>query len=230
MGSYSRGGFYSERVFPWIMDRADTSELCEERRQAVSQASGRVLEIGVGTGANLPFYGTAVGSVTAVEPSAGMNRRAAQNREKAPVPIRLVAGSAERLPFRDGAFDTAVAVLVLCTIPNAAQSLEEIRRVLAPGGRLLFLEHVRAPDANVERWQRRLQPLWGRLACGCHLARDTELRIAEAGFGFEAIERFRLPRVPRLFGSMIRGRAAASRDRPRTLTPPSRGSPSRRPG
>ncbi|MGH7572810.1 MAG: methyltransferase domain-containing protein [Gemmatimonadota bacterium] len=209
MGSYSRGGFYSERVFPWIMDRSDTPELRDERRRAVSEASGRVLEIGVGTGANLPLYGAAVRSVTAVEPSAGMNRRSARNREDASVQVRLIAGSAERLPFRDGSFDTAVAVLVLCTIPDAAAALEELRRVLASGGRLLFLEHVRAPDNGVERWQRRLQPLWGRLACGCHLARDTEDRIADAGFGIEAIERFWLPRVPRLLGRMIRGRAVA---------------------
>ncbi|MGH7550608.1 MAG: class I SAM-dependent methyltransferase [Gemmatimonadota bacterium] len=209
MGSYARGGFYSERIFPWIMERTDTPELREERRRAVSEASGRVLEIGVGTGANLPFYGEAVRSVTAIEPSAGMNRRAAQNREDARVAVRLVAGSAERLPFQDGAFDTVVAVLVLCTIPDVVLALEETRRVLAPGGRLVFLEHVLAPDPGVERWQRRVQPLWGRLGCGCVLARDTERRIAEAGFEIEAIDRFWLPRTPRLLGRMIRGRAAA---------------------
>ncbi len=192
------------------MDRADTPELREERQRTVSEASGRVLEIGVGTGANLPFYERAVDSVTSIEPSAGMNRRSARSREKARVPIRLVAGSAERLPFQDGSFDTAVTVFVLCTIPNAAEALAEIRRVLPPGGSLLFLEHVRAPDPGVERWQHRLQPLWSRIACGCHLARDTERRIAEAGFELRAIERFWLPRVPRLLGRMIRGRAAAA--------------------
>jgi len=210
MGSYTRRGFYSERIFPWIMDRADTAELRDQRRRAVSQASGWVLEIGVGTGANFPHYGAAVRSITAVEPSGGMNRRGAQNREDAPVPVRLVAGSAERLPFREAAFDTAVAVFVLCTIPDAAEALEEIRRVLVPGGRLLFLEHVRAPDPGVERWQRRLQPLWGRLACGCVLSRDTERRIVEAGFRIEGIDRFWLPRTPRFLGRMILGRAAAN--------------------
>jgi len=207
MGSYARGGFYSERIFPWIMDRADTPELREERRRTVSQAHGRVLEIGVGTGADFRFYGATVSSVTAVEPSGGMNRRAAENRKDARVPVRLVAGSAERLPFRDGAFDTVVAVLVLCTIPDAALALAETRRVLAPGGRLLFLEHVRAPDPGVERWQRRVQPVWGRLACGCVLARDTELRIEEEGFTIEALDRFWLAHVPRILGRMIRGRA-----------------------
>ncbi|HKY60685.1 MAG TPA: class I SAM-dependent methyltransferase, partial [Gemmatimonadota bacterium] len=149
----------------------------------------------------------AVTSVTAVEPSGGMNRRAARNRTDARVPVRLVAGSAEQLPFRDGAFDTAVTVFVLCTIPDALRSLAEARRVLAPGGRLLFLEHVRAPDPGLERWQRRLQPIWGRLACGCVLARDTEQRILDIGFTIEEIERFWLPRVPRVVGRMVRGQA-----------------------
>ncbi|MGH7586968.1 MAG: class I SAM-dependent methyltransferase [Gemmatimonadota bacterium] len=210
MGSYARGGIYAERIFPWIMDRADTPELREERRRTVSEAQGRVLEIGVGTGANFRYYGANVPSVTAVEPSGGMNRRAAQNRKDARVPVRLVAGSAERLPFRNGAFDTAVAVFVLCTIPDAVQALAEARRVLAPSGRLLFLEHVRAPDPGVERWQRRIQPVWGRLACGCVLARDTERRILEAGFTIEALDRFWLPRVPRIVGRLIRGRAVTN--------------------
>ncbi len=207
MGSYARGGFYAERIFPWIMDRADTPELREERRRTVAEAQGRVLEIGVGTGANFRLYEATVSSVTAVEPSGGMNRRAARNRKDARVPVGLVAGSAERLPFRDGAFDTVVAVFVLCTIPDAVQALAEARRVLAPSGRLLFLEHVRAPDPRIERWQRRLQPFWGRLACGCVLARDTEPRIVDAGFTIEALDRFWLPRVPRVVGRLIRGRA-----------------------
>ena len=118
MGSYAQGGLYSERVFPWIMDRADTSEVREERRRAVSGARGRVLEIGVGTGLNFRLYGPAARSVTAIEPSGGMNRRAARNRMRAHVPVRLVAGSAERLPFRDGAFDTVVAVFVLWNVLN----------------------------------------------------------------------------------------------------------------
>ena len=125
------------------------------------------------------------------------------------MPIRLAAATAERLPFRVQVFDTVVAVLVLCTIPDPAASLAEARRVLLPGGRLLFLEHVRAPDPGLERWQRRLQPIWGRLACGCHLARDTERRIVEAGFNVEELDRFRLPHVPGIVGHMIRGRAAS---------------------
>ena len=209
MGSYAHRGIYSERVFPWLMDHADTADVREERRQALSDAGGRVLEVGVGTGANFRHYPPDVLSVTAVEPSGGMNRRAARQRAEARVPVRRVAGSAEALPFPDAVFDTAVAVFVLCTIPNPARALQEIRRVLVPDGRLLFLEHVRAPDAGVERWQRRLQPVWGRIACGCVLARDTERRIVEAGFRLNVIERFWLPRAPRLLGRMIRGTAGA---------------------
>lgn len=207
MGSYARDGFYAERIFPWIMDRADTRELREERRRAVSGSKGRVLEIGVGTGANFRHYGRLVHSVTAIEPSGGMNRRAARNRARASVPVRLVAGSAERLPFRDATFDTVVAVFVLCTIPDAVQALAEARRVLRRDGRLRFLEHVRAPVSSIERWQRRLQPLWGRLACGCELARDTEQRIVNAGFTIEELDRFWLAHAPKIIGRMIRGRA-----------------------
>lgn len=210
MGSYAHGGIYAEQVFPWLMDHADTGEVREERRQALSDAGGRVLEVGVGTGANFRHYPPDVLSVTAVEPSGGMHRRAARHRAEARVPVRLLAGSAEALPFRDAVFDTAVAVFVLCTIPDPARALQEIRRVLVPDGRLLFLEHVRAPDPGVERWQRRLQPVWGRIACGCVLVRDTEPRITEAGFRIEAIERFWLPRAPRLLGRMIRGRAVVA--------------------
>lgn len=209
MGDYTRRGLYSERVFPWIMDRADTSELKYQRWRSISGAAGRVLEIGVGTGANFPHYGIGVRSVTAVDPSGGMNRRAARNLAGARVPIRLLAGDAERLPFRGGTFDSVVAVFVLCTIADAPRALAEARRVLITGGRLFFLEHVRAPDPDVERWQRRLQPIWGRLACGCVLARDTDARIAEAGFRIEEIKRFWLPRVPRVVGRMIRGSAVA---------------------
>lgn len=208
MGSYARRGFYSESIFPWIMDRADTPELRETRRRTVAEAHGRVLEIGVGTGANFRYYGASVRSVTAVDPSGGMNRRAARNRKNARVSVHLVAGSAEQLPFRDGTFDTVVAVFVLCTIPDAALALAETRRVLVSGGHLLFLEHVRAPDAGVEKWQQRLQPAWGRLACGCVLARDTERQIVDAGFTIEALDRFWLSHVPKIVGRVIRGRAA----------------------
>lgn len=207
MGSYARRGFYAERVFPWIMDRADTPELKRERRRSISEAAGRVLEIGVGTGANFPLYGIGVRSVTALEPSGGMNRRATRNLAGARVPIRILAGDAEHLPFPGGTFDSVVTVFVLCTIPDAVKALAEARRVLVPGGRLFFLEHVRAPDPRVERWQRRLQPVWGRLACGCVLARDTEARIAEAGFTIETLDRFWLAHVPRIVGRVIRGRA-----------------------
>ena len=210
MGSYTRGGFYAERIFPWIMDRTDTPELRQERWRTVSEARGRVLEIGIGTGANFSHYGRATRWVVAIEPSAGMNRRARRNLKNAWVPVRLVAAEAERLPFPDGAFDAVIAVLVLCTVPDPGKALAEARRVLAPGGRLLFFEHVRAREPRLERWQHRLQPVWGRLAGGCHLARDTERQIADAGFAIEAIDRFHLPHVPRIVGRMIRGRATGS--------------------
>lgn len=201
-------GLYAERIFPWIMEHTDTPELRSERRRVLARARGRVLEIGAGAGATFTHYGGETGRVISVEPSAGMNRRARRKAGAARVQVRLVAGDAERLPFRDSAFDTVVAVLVLCSIPDPDRALAEAARVLAPGGRFLFLEHVRAPDPAVERWQRRIQPLWGRVACGCHLARDTESRLLDAGFAIEDVDRFWLPRAPRLMGRMIRGVAS----------------------
>ncbi|MEJ2152004.1 MAG: class I SAM-dependent methyltransferase [Gemmatimonadota bacterium] len=200
-------GLYSERIFPWIMERSDPDELKAERYAAVSDATGQALEIGVGTGANFAHYPSSVTAVTAVEPSSGMNHRARRARAQSAVPVRLVAGDGQSLPFASRSFDTVLALFVLCTIADPDRTLSEARRVLKPDGRLLFLEHVSAPEPGVRRWQRRLEPIWKRIGCGCHLTRDTESKLSEAGFEVTSIDRYWLTKAPRIVGWVIRGSA-----------------------
>src|SRR5215213_9235585 len=156
------------------------------RRRLLAGARGAVLEIGGGTGANLAHYRD-VDRVTIAEPDPFMRRRLDQKLTDARVPVEVSAAGAEALPFPDGSFDTVVSTLVLCTVPDQGSALEEVRRVLRPGGRLLFIEHVRAAG-SAARWQDRLERLWGWLFAGCHPNRETVAAIEKAGFEMEAFE------------------------------------------
>jgi ubiquinone/menaquinone biosynthesis C-methylase UbiE len=161
------------------------------RRRLLAGARGAVLEIGGGTGANLAHYRN-VDRVTIAEPDPFMRNRIGPKLEDARVPVEVSAAGAESLPFPDGSFDTVVSTLVLCTVPDQEAALDEVRRVLRPGGRLLFIEHVRAAGP-MARWQDRLEPLWRRLLGGCHPNRDTVAAIEEAGFEIETFESFYPP-------------------------------------
>jgi SAM-dependent methyltransferase len=148
-----------------------------------------VLEIGAGTGRTLPLYRTAT-RVVALEPGPGTRARAHQAARTAQVAVEVVDGTAEALPFPEAAFDTVVASLVLCTVPDLAQTLAEARRVLRPGGTLRFYQHVRADDPRLARWQDRLERPWGWLAGGCHPNRDVVAAITAAGFRLLELDRF----------------------------------------
>ena len=163
----------------------------ERRRRLLTGACGAVLEIGGGTGANLAHYRD-VDRVTIAEPDPFMRSRIRPKLQDARVPVEVSAAGAEALPFPDGSFDTVVSTLVLCSVPDQAAALDEVRRVLRPGGRLLFIEHVRAAGP-MARWQDRLEPLWRRLFGGCHPNRDTVAAIEEAGFEIETFESFYPP-------------------------------------
>lgn len=191
-----------------MLDRIDTERVAREVERSLEPARGDVLEIGSGTGSNLERWPDAVRSVTAVERSPGMNRRARERFAGSPLPTRLVAGDATALPFPDASFDTVGAVFVLCTIDDSDAALAEARRVLRPDGRLVFYEHVAAPELRLRKWQRRLEPVHRRIACGCRLTRDTETAIRRAGFDIDGIERGWIPDAPRLLGWSIRGTAA----------------------
>jgi SAM-dependent methyltransferase len=167
--------------------RAERGPLGTRRRELLREASGRVLEIGAGTGANLPHY-PAVTRLVLTEPDAAMRRRIRPRLAGAGFPVEVRDAPAERLPFPDGSADTVVATLVLCSVDDPARALAEVRRVLRPGGRLLFLEHVRA-RGRAARWQDRIAPVWRRLAGGCRPNRETVEAITSAGFAVTALRR-----------------------------------------
>jgi len=177
------------------------------RRRQLAPAHGRVLEIGGGTGANLAFYPDAVEELIVTEPNDGMLRRARRRLEANPRAATLVQASADDLPFADDSFDTAVSTVVLCSVPDQAAALREVRRVLRPGGRLLFAEHVRSDDPGRAKWQDRLERPWTKIANGCHPNRDTRAALESAGFEVDVAERGELPMVPRHVKPDIAGRA-----------------------
>jgi SAM-dependent methyltransferase len=181
-------------VFAWVYARVaprqDARGTAEHRRRLLAAATGRVVEPGAGTGLNLPHYPSAVTSVLALEPDPHMFRRLVGAMPNASVPVAVRRMPAAPLELSDGSADTVVCSLVLCSVPDQAAALAEARRVLAPGGRLLFFEHVRAADPRLARWQDRLERPWGWGAGGCHPNRDTVGAIEDAGFTIEALDRW----------------------------------------
>jgi ubiquinone/menaquinone biosynthesis C-methylase UbiE len=172
------------------------AEVADHRRRLLAGLEGRVLEVGAGNGLNFPHYPATVTEVLAVEPEPYLHRLALAAAQKVPVPIRVVAGTAEALPAPDATVDAVVASLVLCTVIDPERALAEIHRVLRPGGRLRFYEHVRATDPRLARWQDRLERPWGWLVGGCHPNRDTVAAITAAGLRLVQLDRFDLQAMP----------------------------------
>jgi SAM-dependent methyltransferase len=205
------GGIYKTRIFPRVMDKVMSSERFGRlRRDFLAEVSGRTLEIGSGTGLNLPFYPAGVGDLTTVEINPGMRALAARRDRAFHGRIDARRADGEALPFDDGAFDTVVSTWTLCSIPNVAEALREIRRVLGPHGRFLLHEHGLSPERSVRNWQRRWTPVQRKLADGCHLDRDIPELLARAGFDLARIETFYMEGVPRIGGYMYRGIAVRS--------------------
>lgn len=175
--------FYSERILPHLLNLAMRhKELVAYRRRALTAAWGRVLDVGIGSGPNLPFYGAEVDEVIGLDPSHRLLAMAQQRARSRREAIRLLQGSAEAIPLDSASVDTVVTTWTLCSIPKVTDALTEMRRVLKPNGTFLFVEHGLAPDTDVRRWQDRLTPLWRPIAGGCHLNRPMADLIRDAGF------------------------------------------------
>ena len=180
---------YGTYVLPVLTDLAMRNKGARaERTRWVPLATGAVLEVGAGSGLNFGFYGNRVQMVYALEPSAELRRKAAPRARQARVPIQFLEARAEAIPLPDGAVDTVVMTWTLCTIADPGSALGEMRRVLKSDGRLVFVEHGRAPDAGVARWQDRLTPVWRRITGGCHLNRPIAAMLDAGGFDVPDIE------------------------------------------
>jgi ubiquinone/menaquinone biosynthesis C-methylase UbiE len=198
--------FYGDRVLPHLLNLAMRhKELAAYRQRVVPAARGRVLEIGIGSGLNLPFYGAGVDAVIGLDPSSPLLTMA-QGQATAGAPVSMMQGTAEAIPLETASMDTVVTTWTLCSIPDVTAALAEMRRVLKPGGAALVVEHGRAPDAAVARWQDRLTPLWKPIAGGCHLNRKIDALIRDAGFAVTDL-RAGYMRGPRPFTFMYEGRA-----------------------
>ena len=181
--------FYSDRILPYLVHMSMRQEtLVAYRQRLVSAATGRILEIGVGSGLNLRHYGDGAKRVIGLDPSVKLLSMAEQAPKRPMLSVQLLRGSAEDIPMDDDSIDTVVSTWTLCTIPDISRALSEMRRVLKPDGHLLFVEHGRSSDAKVRRWQDRLTPLWRRIGGGCHLNRAISQLIEHAGFRIERMD------------------------------------------
>lgn len=194
-----------------LLKGTEEAGLREMRRETLAAASGRTIDIGAGTGANLGLYPAAVAELVLAEPDPHMTKRLRRRLAEEGSSAELVEAPAERLPFEEASFDTAVFTLVLCTVPDPKAALAEAARVLKPGGKLLFVEHVRAEDPGLARWQDRLEKPWRFFADGCHCNRDTVATIEASPLNVEDVERGELPKSPPLSRPLARGRAVLSR-------------------
>jgi ubiquinone/menaquinone biosynthesis C-methylase UbiE len=182
-------GFYQDQIVPVLINLTmRRRDLAAYRSRVIPAANGRVLEIGIGSGFNLPFYSRDVERLVGLDPSPKLLSMVRRNLRPNDPSIELIEGSAEAIPLESNSVDTVVTTWTLCSIPDAARALREMHRVLRPTGRLLFIEHGRAPEANVRWWQDRLTPAWKRIGGGCHLNRAIQTLIEDAAFRFDRFE------------------------------------------
>jgi ubiquinone/menaquinone biosynthesis C-methylase UbiE len=187
-------GFYNNVILPRLCHLVMRNRsLVPYRERVIASAEGRVLEIGIGSGLNLPFYGPHVREIVGLEPAPRLIAMARQVAERIPMPVTFMEESAAAIPLDDNAVDTVVMTWTLCTIPQADRALSEMRRVLKPNGRLLFVEHGLAPDDGVRRWQDWLTSAWKRISGGCHLNRQIQSMIESAGFRFDRLHTAYMP-------------------------------------
>lgn len=195
-------GLYDRYILPVVLNAAmSTKPIRYQRKKVVPRASGRVLEIGFGAGHNLPFYDASkVSHLWALEPSKEMRERAAERVSQSSIPLEFLDLPSEEIPLGSEEADTILITYTLCTIPDVMKALGEMRRVLKPGGKMIFCEHGEAPDADVRKWQERLTPAWKFIGGGCHVGRPIPKMIIDSGFRIEGMETMYLPGTPRFAG------------------------------
>ena len=204
-------GVYTQHVLPRIVDAAcNLREAHPQRRRACDGLAGEVVEIGFGSGLNVPFYPPGVTQVTAVEPSDVGWKLAGKRLRDTSIPIRRAGLDAETLPLPDDSFDAALSTWTMCTIPDVSAALRELRRVLKPGGTLHFVEHGLAPDEDVRRWQHRLEPMQKRVFGGCHLTRSIVELVEGTGFAITELDVYYEKGTPKAFGANMLGVARPS--------------------
>jgi len=188
-------GFYNRHILPRCLDMAcGVGPITKQREKIIPQAQGVVVEIGIGSGQNLPHYNAeAVTRIIGVDPDAYIWKRSPPRRAVCAIDVERIGLSGEDIPLESASADTVVVTYSLCTIPDPVKALREMARLLKPGGRLLFCEHGKAPDARVHRWQTRIDPLWGRLVGGCHSGRDIPALFDRAGLTIETLEQMYIP-------------------------------------
>jgi ubiquinone/menaquinone biosynthesis C-methylase UbiE len=199
-------GLYARYIFPRIMHWSmSQTGLAEERRRALEGVRGDVLEVGFGSGLNLPHYPSGVRRITAVDSNAGTLKLARQQLEGSPIEVEQVVQSGEQLPMKDATFDSVVTTFTLCSIPDVVAALGEMRRVLRPGGRYYFLEHGLSPEPRIARWQRWGTPITRWLGAGCHLNRPIRRLVEAAGFTVVLCDEYVSAAMPKLAGYLYRG-------------------------
>jgi ubiquinone/menaquinone biosynthesis C-methylase UbiE len=201
-------GFYARVIFPRLCDFfLDQPEVARHRSQLLADVRGEILEIGFGTGLNLAHYPEHVRQITTVDPNPGMHQRALRRIQQTNIAVKQHLLRGESLPFEDNTFDCVVSTFTLCSIEDVPRALQEVYRVLKPGGRFLFLEHGRSPEPGVQKWQRRWNWLQRRLADGCRLDRDMRSLISAVPFSSLTMENYHLEKAPRTHGYLYQGMA-----------------------
>ena len=193
---------YNKYILPKFLNCACGSKpINYQRQKVVPLAKGKVLDIGIGSGLNIPFYNSdKIDKVIGIDPSHELLELAKELANDSKASIDLVIGSAESIPYPDNFFDTVLVTYTMCTIPNVVIANKEIWRVLKEDGRLIFCEHGLAPDKKISKWQNRIDPFWGKIAGGCHLNRDIQKLITDAGFSFESLDKMYIPSTPKFAG------------------------------
>lgn len=199
-------GFYSEVLFPWGMNLTMSGDTFKQQRQAILQSvDGKILEIGFGSGLNLPHYPDSVKELVSVDPNVGMGRYTQKQIAASNIVVDRQVLSGESLPMPEESFDTVVSTWTLCSIKDIEKALFEVKRVLKPGGRFIFLEHGLSPDEKIGRWQHRLNGLQKVIGDGCHLNRDMRKLVGDTGFSQLEVENYYFPKAPKFLGYMYRG-------------------------